>query len=150
MLTAKLFLGRICQKHPELAGARRTSGHCVACSNIALKKAYQRKIQTQQGLQAHRDACREASAAWRDRNPGMHIMAARKRDADLSIRTPKWANMEVINNLYREARVKGLDVDHIVPLRGVLVSGLHVENNLQLLPRRANASKSNHFDPVRS
>ena len=144
-----LMLGRLCQKHPELAGARRASGHCVACSNEALQRAYQRKKATQEGLTAHRTACREASAAWRERNPGVHIMNARKRDMALHIRTPKWANMDTINDLYRQAKKNGLEVDHIVPLRGLLVCGLHVENNLQLLSKRENASKSNSFS-VRS
>lgn len=149
MREAAIMLGRLCQKHPDLAGARRASGHCVACSNEALKRAYQRKKATQEGRAAHREACREASAAWRDRNPGVHIMNARKRDMALHIRTPKWADMDAIKAIYAEGWAKGLEVDHIIPLRGALVCGLHVENNLQLLTRRENASKSNSFS-VRS
>lgn len=38
------------------------------------------------------------------------------------------------------------DVDHIIPLRGRVVSGLHVWNNLQVVPSSYNRSKGNKYD----
>jgi hypothetical protein len=61
---------------------------------------------------------------------------------------PKWLTKEQlleIQNIYFEAKIKGLEVDHIVPLQGNNVCGLHVPWNLQLLSRAENASKSNKY-----
>ena len=55
---------------------------------------------------------------------------------------PLWANIEKIKEIYRN-RKKGYHVDHVVPLKGLNVCGLHVENNLQYLTVRENISKGN-------
>ena len=58
-----------------------------------------------------------------------------------------WANKKVIEYIYMEARMLGMDVDHIIPLKHPLVCGLHVETNLQLLTPADNNKKRNKFDP---
>lgn len=83
---------------------------------------------------------------WRRSNPGLAAAMDAKKRANKAKAIPPWANMEAINRIYEQGRAMGLHVDHIVPLRGKLVCGLHVENNLQLLDRVANIRKGNKFD----
>lgn len=61
-------------------------------------------------------------------------------------RIPSWANMEKIRQIY-DLCPEGMHVDHIIPLLGELVSGLHVEYNLQYLTAEENIKKSNKFIP---
>lgn len=60
-------------------------------------------------------------------------------------RTPAWVDHEAINFFY-ECRPEGCHVDHVIPLRGERVSGLHVAENLQWLPAKDNLSKNNRYD----
>jgi hypothetical protein len=61
-------------------------------------------------------------------------------------RSPNWANVDKIKEFYINCPV-GSHVDHIIPLNGELVSGLHVDNNLQYLSAIENIQKSNKFTP---
>jgi hypothetical protein len=56
--------------------------------------------------------------------------------------TPKWADLKAIEQFYRN-RPPGHHVDHIIPLNGKNISGLHVLENLQYLPINQNLKKSN-------
>lgn len=72
-------------------------------------------------------------------------MAARRAGK----RMPKWADQKAILDIYMMKAglvcLIGCDVqvDHIYPLRGALVSGLHVANNLDVITTRENRRKSN-------
>lgn len=75
----------------------------------------------------------------------------------LRTQTPPWADHDQIKKIYKVARKKTrrypkghskrivYTVDHIIPLRGNLVSGLHCEDNLRVVPREKNQKKSNRF-----
>jgi len=66
------------------------------------------------------------------------------RRKHILIRIPKWANLEKIREIYKKSK-KGYHVDHIIPLQGKNVSGLHVENNLRIIKATSNLSKGNKF-----
>ena len=71
------------------------------------------------------------------------------RRAGLQRATPKWVDRKKIKNIYKECVLTTLrtgikhEVDHIIPLCGKLVSGLHVHWNLQIIKATENRIKSN-------
>jgi hypothetical protein len=112
----------------------------------------------------------EASRVWYERNKEITIKRAAewaaqnrdkvnliktknrlKRDARTKDQTPSWANISVINFLYAtrawisKETGESWHVDHIVPLMNRKVSGLHVHNNLRIIPARENLNKSNRL-----
>lgn len=58
---------------------------------------------------------------------------------------PNWADLSKIKEIYTNCP-KGMHVDHIIPLNGDLVCGLHIHTNLQYLTPEENIRKSNKFD----
>ncbi len=71
--------------------------------------------------------------------------------SDRGLRTPSWANKKKIARVYEICRIISDDtgipheVDHIIPLQGKNISGLHVHENLQILLKSENRAKSNKF-----
>jgi len=61
--------------------------------------------------------------------------------------TPPWADHKAIAEFYRNCPV-GYEVDHIFPLQGELLCGLHTHDNLQYLTVAANRSKGNKIYPL--
>jgi hypothetical protein len=84
-------------------------------------------------------------------NKAHYIAKGAKRRATKVSATPGWADLKAIRQIYQLAEKLSLstgvkhNVDHVIPLRGKKVSGLHVENNLQVIPERENKSKANKF-----
>lgn len=94
----------------------------------------------------------ERMRRWREENPDKICAYAAERRAAKARRTPPWLTEEhraQIEKVFATAKwltdVTGVlfHVDHVIPLRGKAVSGLHVPWNLQCLPYMVNLSKNN-------
>lgn len=87
----------------------------------------------------------------RDRKRTHWRHQAAKRHASKMERTPPWADLEAIRALHAEAQRLTAEtgvphhVDHVIPLQGRTVSGLHVHTNMQILTGSENSRKCNRY-----
>ncbi len=93
--------------------------------------------------------------AWKEKNKDALVRHANKRRASRIKRTPGWLSEDdwwMIEEIYELAEKRSQAtkirwvVDHIVPLQGKTVSGLHTPSNLQIISYLDNACKSNKWD----
>ncbi len=131
------------------------------------KKKVQGKLHYEDNKEVYKQKAKEL--AWAKHNPEKSRDRARKRyEGDPSIyfktvamrrkrvkqATPTWLShtqIDAMQDMYvRCATVTKLTgnkhhVDHIVPLKGINVCGLHVPWNLRIIPAEMNIAKSNTF-----
>lgn len=106
-------------------------------------------------LESHRLA-KEADDRWRVGIEQRVILAKRayssRRRANKTGNCPAWANLDAIKMVYEQAqeltKATGIQhhVDHIIPLLGKTVSGLHVHEKLQVIPALDNLRKHNRYE----
>ena len=102
-----------------------------------------------------------STKAYRERNPELarsRVLACTKAKPEVARercrryqakkRSVRWADHEAISMIYRTAEVAkeiwgDVEVDHILPINGKTVSGLHVPSNLQIVTAQANRRKHN-------
>ena len=125
--------------NPGAAQARTKAWRVAHAAEVAAyKKAYRA---------AHREESKAHIAKWTRENPAKRTATQMRRHAGKLQATPAWADHAEIARIYAAAAFIGYQVDHIVPLRSKLVSGLHCEANLQLLSAEENLAKSNRHWP---
>ena len=145
---------------------------CKSCESLRCKakdaKYRERRLaKAQQWRDENRDVYNSAIARWRVNHPewtkeyfknhretnrDIYNERYARRDASKKQRTPSWLSKEDVIAMRVEyalaawcSKVMGepYHVDHIIPLNGKQVSGLHVPCNLRVIPANANQRKSN-------
>jgi len=127
-------------KHPT--GKHGVSTTCKPCKNEYKKQYYI----------LNKDKVLAQSKEWATKNSHKKREHRANRRAFLLKATPSWANKEAISALYKEAEsiskfanIK-FEVDHIIPLKGKSVCGLHVEDNLRIISMKENRQKAYGYE----
>jgi hypothetical protein len=114
----------------------------------------QNKDRVAQYREKNKAHIRKMARQWQKDNPERCVFNVSMRRSAKIKATPKWLTSDqkdMIFKIYEEARAITQetkiphDVDHIVPLRGKNVCGLHVPWNLQIIPSEQNRRKSNNL-----
>jgi hypothetical protein len=128
-------------------------GTCKECHTFLSVQYYHAKKQEGINLNSNRQKYKQE---WyhknKERLAPIHLHNCRKRQSQVKIATPKWLTKEQENailDVYKKAKElekkDGIKrhVDHIIPLQGKTVCGLHVSWNLEVLTSKENISKGN-------
>ena len=123
------------------------SKFCNKCKQVHSVSAFHNNTATSTGLSDYCADCQKS--VRRDyylNNREKELTASRIREGRLKeLQTPAWSETFKIREFYQNCP-SGYHVDHIIPLNGKNVSGLHVLGNLQYLTAKDNLSKGNSFD----
>lgn len=146
----RYFTGRPC-KYGHVGLRLASSGNCEECTRAYMKLYMSPYMKEYNLLPKQKEAVR--SYHKRPEWKAYRSMYHRKRRQHIDSRaTPSWADKNKIADVYslayRLTQETGTpyEVDHIVPLRGRLVSGLHVHYNLRAIPKSVNQTKHNQTE----
>lgn len=129
---------------------------CKSCKNKSSASWHERNKEKHSEINAkwyqeNKERHLANNKQWYENNKDVKLASTTAREKRCVLATPTWADKELIKELYILAKKlteqTGIqhEVDHIVPLKGGKVSGLHVEHNLQVITAEENRRKSNKF-----
>ncbi len=151
----KTYFHGIPCKRGHVAPRQTINGMCMEClrlKNADPKVVRYKKMHKANNRQRYTELGREYKKKWNKENPNYFTEYAIKRNKVLRDATPSWADLSMITTKYRErdcmSKLTGLahHVDHIVPLQGKNICGLHVAENLRVILARDNLIKHNKWE----
>lgn len=147
------FDGKAC-RHGHVSFRRTSTGACIGCEEHAKATGKKQKYDAEYA-QANRASIRENLRRWKKNNKGKVNAETAARHAAKMQRQPKWLTKEERNHIrciYQVAAMRNRTsdiewhVDHIVPMQGENVCGLHVPWNLRVIPAKENIRKGNRLE----
>jgi len=124
---------------------------CGSKASVEWAESNKEKVNTynKRWAQNNRDKTRAKSLKWSANNRSSCNARGAKRRAQQLNATPAWADKEAIDRMYTVSNFltnklgEPHHVDHVIPLQGKNICGLHVEYNLDVIPAVDNLSKGN-------
>jgi hypothetical protein len=118
--------------------------------NYYLKNIEKLRFKNNQHYLNNKESYIQRAKSWKTNNLDKHALNEAKRREKIRLSTPKWLSAEQKNKIKRfyKERPIGMTVDHIIPIRGKDVSGLHVPWNLQYLTIQDNVKKFNKIPVI--
>ena len=118
---------------------------CSNCFNILPLKYFGKASTDKDNVRSICKTCASRyQKAYKQNNRKKFSEYQATREANKDKRTPGWADLKKIKEIYLNCP-EDKEVDHIIPLQGKRVSGLHVEDNLQYLSKSENCRKGNRY-----
>lgn len=138
-----------CGRENDVSEKKRKTGRDYYHNNSEAMNRYATAYQ-----KSNPDKTKATMKRWRDGNRGIANFHFRMYVIRKMHRTPAWLtelDKFIMSEIYQKSKDLSVStgvkhhVDHIIPLNGELVSGLHVPSNLQILTAYDNLSKGNTF-----
>ncbi len=169
------FTGKPCKRN-HIAKRYCRNCECCECAKLSVNSYYKKnskernyykdnkerlKEQYKKYVLINKDHIDEMNKIWKKNNPDKVKLSRKKtkqnnkgvvnyhnqlRRIKKLQATPQWINLEDIKQIYKNCP-DNFHIDHIIPLQGKLICGLHFADNLQYLSEKENTSKGNKFTP---
>ena len=123
-------------------------------NRVARLETMHKNYAANMSIPGYREKENARKSAWKKNNPSFAAQVEKTRQDAKRRQTPKWLSekqREEMDLFYQDCREINwlcdgqLSVDHIVPIQGKSVRGLHVPWNLQIITKKENNKKYNNF-----
>jgi hypothetical protein len=171
---AQYFTGRPC-KNGHIANRKTSNGACIECSKIIQKKCIDNRLSNNpnwykedyaKNIESHKKRLKKYRLKHPERVKESYLNSSKKRmpqkaaaerarqakkiqATPLWLTKEDWLQMDAVYICAKEtSNLAGFNcnVDHIVPLKGKDVCGLHVPWNLRVVSTSYNSKKHNKLD----